>query len=355
MEAQTRAIPRPQWSTRSIKQPSSNVAPSPTAVYSDEQKHFFALSNDLFCVITDDLRFTMLNPAWERILGYTSSELLSLPMDVLAHPDDVATLMHAQAYFTCGHQHISFENRFRCRDGSYRWFSWNMTRDGANRRLYGVARDITTRKMAEQELERVAIVEERNRLARDLHDSVTQAVFSLGLMAEASRLEAVERGHVEAVADLAQIGEIAQQALKEMRLLIYQLRSPMLDNGLVHAVRQRLETVERRAGIAVQLHVPQPIELQAHMEETLYRVIQEALNNVVKHAQATSVSVRFLKINTGLQIEIEDNGVGFDGANIQSGIGLSSMRERVAQFGGSLDMCSTLGVGTTVRVHVPLA
>ncbi len=204
-----------------------------------------------------------------------------------------------------------------------------------------------------QQAAEMAILEERNRLARDLHDSVTQSLYSLTLFAEASQ-RLVHGGDVERASGyLTQVGETAQQALKEMRLLVYELRPLALEEGgLVSALQQRLDAVEGRAGVEAQLLVNDVVELPAAVEEELYRIAQEALNNILKHANARSVTVRIEMDADRVQLTIEDDGCGFDPKSTASGggMGLVSIRERCEGLGASLTIKSTDGMGTILQI-----
>lgn len=198
-----------------------------------------------------------------------------------------------------------------------------------------------------------AILEERNRLARDLHDSVTQSLYSLTLFAEASQRLVDSGDIVRATGYLGQVGETAQQALKEMRLLVYELRPVALEDvGLVGAVQQRLDAVEGRAGVETQLLVNDIVELAPAVEEALYRIVQEALNNTLKHANASAVTVRIVIDADQVQLCVEDDGCGFDPQAVASGggIGLRSIHERCEGIGASLVITSADGNGTQVLV-----
>lgn len=200
----------------------------------------------------------------------------------------------------------------------------------------------------------MAILEERNRLARDLHDAVTQSLYSLTLFAEASQRLLAGGSGERAAAYLGRIGETAQQALKEMRLLVYELRPLALERtGLVGALQQRLEAVEGRAGVAARLRVKGEVDLSAAAEEGLYRIAQEALNNALKHAHAQTVEVQVAATDAHLHLIIADDGQGFDPqAERGGGMGLVSMRERAAGLGATLEIASTPGTGTQVRLEL---
>jgi signal transduction histidine kinase len=209
-----------------------------------------------------------------------------------------------------------------------------------------------------RQAEQLAVVRERERLARELHDSVTQSLYSLTLLAEASQRLLGAEDRERAGEHVGRLGEIAQQALKEMRLLVYQLRPLVLKReGLVGALQHRLDAVERRAGVDARLLVGGAIELPASAEEELYRIAQEALNNALKHAAPTSVAVRIAADDQGVSLEVSDDGCGFDldSVGAEGGMGLVSMRERTEKLGGRLDVTSTPGEGTRVCVNLEVA
>ena len=207
----------------------------------------------------------------------------------------------------------------------------------------------------------MAVLQERNRLARDLHDSVTQSLHSLTLMAEAGQRLA-GAGEIErARGYLIRLGEISQQALKEMRLLVYELRPLALRGvGLGGALQQRLDAVERRSGIEVHLSIDKDLEIPRNIEEELFRIATEALNNALKHASPTTVSVA-LRLDERkeipcIEISITDDGIGFDpySRDDRGGLGLISMQERIEKLGGNLTIHSEPGEGTQVKACVNL-
>lgn len=207
-----------------------------------------------------------------------------------------------------------------------------------------------------QQVEQMAVTAERERLARELHDSVTQLLYSLTLLAEGWRRLAHTGQLTQIEEPLAELGQLGQQALKEMRLLVYELRPPNLEKeGLLGALHQRLSAVEQRSGVSTRLVTDAVHELPAPLEECLYRITYEALNNALKHAGATEVKV-YLSMNNGaVTLEIADNGCGFQQQPQQhGGLGLISMRERAAKLGGALQIISAPGQGTKILVTLPL-
>lgn len=201
------------------------------------------------------------------------------------------------------------------------------------------------------------MLEERNRLARELHDSVTQQLFSMTLTSQAARAH-LEKNPQRAAAQLERLQETASAALTEMRALIFQLRPQVLgDQSLVSALKQHVALLSRREGLRVELSATGDERLARGFEQTLYRIIQEALNNVVKHARASIVRVLLEFASDRIRVSVADNGQGFDvNAPPKLGerhLGLISMRERAAEVGGTLHLHSTPGEGTEVVVMVP--
>lgn len=204
--------------------------------------------------------------------------------------------------------------------------------------------------------EHQAIVEERQRLARELHDSVAQSLYTVTLYADAAglALAANEPEHIrEHLHDLRQT---AQEALRDMRLIIFDLRpSELLPGGLPEAVAHRLEIVEAHVGLQTRVTVEGHGPLPFSVEEELYRIIQEALNNVIKHARASRVEVRLSFGPNEARLEISDDGLGFDPDQpaVHRGLGLDDMAARAQRIGARMEISSGSGVGTTLRLRIP--
>jgi len=199
-------------------------------------------------------------------------------------------------------------------------------------------------------------LEERARLARDLHDSVTQSVFSLGMLARAAQTQH-ERGSDKLGPTLARIGTLSEDALKEMRALLVQLRPPGLDKGLVAALEQLVASFRVRSDVLFGFDAPAVCPLAPAVEAAVFRIVQEALGNAVKHAAASEVHVALVVAADALTATVRDNGVGFDAeapTRSEGGIGLHSMRERAAEAGAVLHIASVRGAGSTITVTAPL-
>lgn len=196
------------------------------------------------------------------------------------------------------------------------------------------------------------VLAERQRLARDLHDSVVQQLYGLVTLAEAGQAQLEVAASDDIQHTLVRIGETTRQALKEMRQYVHQLRPAVLaDDGLVGALHQRLAAVEGRADIQARLLADPSIELPAPVEDALYHIALEALNNALRHAGAKSVTVTLGSEDQRIVLAIEDDGCGFDPETAgQAGMGLANMRERAESVAGILTVTSRPGAGTRVDV-----
>ena len=208
----------------------------------------------------------------------------------------------------------------------------------------------------QQQAQELAVIAERQRLARELHDAVTQSLYSQTLFTR-SAINALEEGRPEQTKEhLHQVEVNATQALREMRVLLHQLRPPDLAHKtLADAVEERLTLVERRVGIAAYSAIDETLHLDEITEAALYRVILEALNNTLRHAEASQVDVQIHRTPEGLALFVIDNGRGFDPEDIIPGMGLNNIRERAAQINGEVHIDSKPGRGTALLVKVPLS
>jgi PAS domain S-box-containing protein len=362
----------------------------------EELDRIFRQSRDLICTAGFDGYFKRVNPAFERVLGYSTAELLERPfLDFVYEEDRERTSAEATALMTEGHETINFQNRYRCPDGSVRWLEWIALGIPGQRLIYATGRDVTERKQFEAERERrenalqrsqdqlstalqqvleveneramwVALEEthrreERRRLASELHDSVSQALFSMNLHTRALQLMVQQRRGDplrQLARGLAELRELTQVAISEMRALIFQLRPNALEEGgLVTAVRRHGAAVAAREGFEVRVYAPDAVPLDPRAEAELFRVIQEALHNSVKHAHPGCVEIRLIEPPDAartLVVEVADDGVGFDPTISHPGhLGLDTMRERTERLGGRFTVDSSPAGSTTVRVVLP--
>jgi signal transduction histidine kinase len=218
---------------------------------------------------------------------------------------------------------------------------------------------VTNARLYERSRE-LSILDERNRLALELHDVISQKLFALSLTAEsAGQLLDVDVGAAREQVD--RLRALAQEALEELRYLILELRPPALErDGLATTLRKHVEVLRRVQGdepeIAVELDGVPPTEMTRDRE--LLRIAQEALQNALKHSGASRIVLRLGTADGRVVLEVADDGAGFDphASGVRSRrLGLSSMEERARRLGGSLEIASAAGEGTTVRLEAPLS
>jgi signal transduction histidine kinase len=221
-------------------------------------------------------------------------------------------------------------------------------------RLQIVAVEVATFIRTDRQRQMAIALEERQRLFHDLHDSISQKLYGVVTLTEAAQANLETGGTVKAP-ELSRIGESARQALKEMRLFLFQMKQPVdLERaGLVAALHERLTAVEGRANIKAKVLADDNISLPLDQETMLYYIAQEALNNIMKHAYATTVTILLKNLKTSVKLEVLDDGRGFDPKLPgKGGMGLRIMQERVAKLGGKLKIASIPGKGTKITVTV---
>ncbi|MDQ7841087.1 MAG: histidine kinase [bacterium] len=201
-----------------------------------------------------------------------------------------------------------------------------------------------------------AALEERQRLARELHDSVSQALYGIVLGARTAQTW-LEREPARAAEPMGYVLSLAEAGLAEMRALIFELRPEALETeGLVAVLNRQVEAIRARHGLDARAALPDEPDAPLDVKEAIYRIAQEGLHNIVKHAKATRVDLRLSRDDGGFWVELDDDGQGFDSEGTFPGhLGLRSMRERAEHLGGSLGVSSAPGEGTRIRVHIPIA
>jgi PAS domain S-box-containing protein len=302
-----------------------------------------------------------------EMTGYTVEEYCAAGLWFSRlHPEDVPKLMTSMEGMQPGTVYES-DYRWRHKDGHYLWIAdrGRLVLKGDELELCGAALETTERHREEAQRRRLldelitAQELERKRISRELHDALGQTLSSLSI-------------HIAAVDDLAQRGEsvlkplsdvrrVARMAVRELSQLAHSLRPPAIDElGFVSALHGLIRELGRAHGITVDVHIrgldPEG-RLPSAVESSLYRMVQEALHNVIKHARAERASVLIDYTVKRITLIVEDDGVGFEDSapnGERSGLGLASIQERAAILGGKAAVESRPGGGTTVRVTVPL-
>lgn len=202
----------------------------------------------------------------------------------------------------------------------------------------------------------LSVVEERNRLARELHDAVNQTLFSASLTAEAASM-LIDTSPADAKRQLQTVQELTRAAMDEMRSLIFELRpADLAEDGFVPTLRKHVDVLRRVHGNEIALEVDGEPALTARMEREVFRIAQEALTNALKHGAPEHVEVRLQTRDGRLRLRVADDGAGFDtrARDLRRHLGLVSMRERAQAIGATLRIRSRPGAGTTVSLEVEL-
>jgi signal transduction histidine kinase len=215
------------------------------------------------------------------------------------------------------------------------------------------SREREMRSLYEQAQE-LASLQERQRLARELHDSVSQVLYSIGLGAHTAR-GALEDDPEQAMASIDYVLALSEAGLAEMRALIFELRPESLEvEGLVAALSRQVAVLRTRHKLIVNVDIEEDLRLSLEMKQALYRIAQEALHNIVKHARASVVELHLSEMADEVILEVRDNGKGFDtSASFPGHLGLRSMRERATKMGGTFTIESLPGQGTCMVVRIP--
>jgi PAS domain S-box-containing protein len=309
--------------------------------------------------------FRLVNPAMEALLGATMEQLCSRHFLEFVHPDD--HLLSEAAFGALSTQPVvDFENRYRAKDGDWRWLHWRIApHTDSTSEVLAVARDITEEKWAQDKLRDLADQvmtaqeEERRRIARELHDDVTQRLATLGI-----ELGLLKRTEVSGPSDLHRnLGRLQTQILQlseDIRRLSHSLHPSILEHSdLAAALEAHCREFTQQHNITVNFlsrdvpsEIPRPIAL------ALYRIAQESLQNVARHSEATTASIVLAgEVGARLSLFVIDNGRGFDvsKAKISPGLGLVSIDERARHIGAAVTIDSMTDAGTRLTVHVPLA
>ncbi|MBV9547667.1 MAG: GAF domain-containing protein [Chloroflexi bacterium] len=286
------------------------------------------------------------------------------------HPDDVERVRQTiEASLETGEHHLEY--RIVWPDSSVHWVEAHgrTIRDHAGNvvGMRGVCQDITRRKNQESEQiqlqarERAASraragLEERQRLARDLHDSVSQALYGITLGAQTALAAVRDDGDsADAERAIGYVHRLAEAAITEMRALIFELRPETLEQeGLVAALERHVAVLRSRHGLEVRAKLCVEPDIEIEKKDALYRIARESLHNATKHARARMIEVCLQEVDERVVLELADDGVGFDPSRTYPGhLGVVSMRERAAAAGATLSITSAPGRGTRIRVELP--
>jgi two-component system, NarL family, sensor histidine kinase UhpB len=307
---------------------------------------------------------------WKEMLGYADEEIEPhvSAWERLLHPDDKPRAQQVNEGVARGHRAYEGEFRLRHKNGHYvsvlsRGYPVRRDLDGPVVRIVGTHFDLTERKQAEAERARTELLaklvfaqeDERRRIAREMHDQFGEQLTALALSIGALKHACADQPDLSAKVDA--LDRVAKQLDQDVDQLVWQLRPTALDDlGLRAALGNYIQDWSRRSNIPAQLHTSGLLDdrLAPDVESALYRIAQEALTNVAKHARAGNVEVILERRQDHVLLIVEDDGVGFEGSAGESGqgFGLMGMHERAALVGASLQIESTPGQGTTILVRM---
>lgn len=320
----------------------------------------------------DKSKLHYVSPAFDRLFGFSHETVMQTPTlwEDCIHPED---RLHAQAATgtDCG---VRFNHQYRIvrPDGSVRWVHSRgfpvYDSSGLIYRIAGLTEDITPQKHAENELRNLSLrVQqaqdcERRRLARELHDSTAQQLAAISMYLDMLQAELPERSpNVEKL--LSGAKGFARHSIQEVRNITYLLHPPLLDQlGLTAALREYVRGFEDRSGLKMSLDLPEEwARLPLSIELSLFRVIQESLGNIYRHSGSQSGLIRLTRSPQRITLEISDNGHGFKAEPASataadhggSGVGLSSMKERIQLLNGEFEIRSS-SAGTMIHATIPI-
>jgi PAS domain S-box-containing protein len=325
-------------------------------------------------------KFVEANRAFQELVGYTNQELRKLTYVDITHEADIRRGTEVIEQLLSGtKREVQIETRYRHKDGRFIWVRATGTvipgSDRSPRYMLGLVEDVTDRKIAEQELD-VSVSQlralagrlmhaqddERRRIAQILHETTAQDLAALKM--HLARLNRTA-GHLSETdrAALTESISLAEQSITEIRTLSYLLHPPFLDEaGLQSALRWYAAGFAKRSGIKVDLELPESVErLPLDTETALFRIVQESLTNIHRHARSETARIRLQRDAETLVLDIEDRGHGIPEASLKHitggggvvGVGIAGMSERIEQLGGHLEIKSG-DHGTTVRARLPL-
>ncbi len=331
-------------------------SPSGLRPAEEELNPFFALSQDLSCVVALDGRFERVNPAWEACLGWTHEDLLLRSFLDFVHPDDRADTAAQMGKVAAGSATIGFENRFQGKDGADRRLQWNAVFSPQRRVICASARDITGQKRLERELIEAGD-REREPIGRELHDGLCQNLAGTAALSAtlARKLAACDDPAAAAAANLT---VLMQQAVGDARDLARGLNpAGLAQMGLAMALEALAANVRAlhpaTCAFACGLRFPR---LDPAVEAHLYRIAQEAVSNAVAHGRGKRIDIS-LRIRNGQgSLRIRDNGVGIpQSAGAVEGVGLHGMDYRARMISASLRVQRVAPHGTMVACEFPLS
>ncbi len=337
-----------------------------------EHDKLFNVAFDLLCIAGFDGYFKQLNPAWEKVTGYTIEELKEKPFKNFIHEEDWQKTSNEIKELESGKATINFENRYIKKNGDIIYFSWTVTPMPEERLFYCIARDVTEQKKTEWEIleyqlrlknlaQELTVTEEkvRKQIAADLHDHVGQMLSSVRM--QMTRIIDKEE-NPELLIRQKNISQTLLKAIQATRSAIFDLSPPQLNElGLSAAIHDWMKgQIETKYKIATSIFSEiKEVSLPENTRYLLFRSIKELCNNVVKHAKANYLSLNIEIVDNELQITVQDDGIGFkyNPALLRlksDSFGLFSVQERISNLDGTMEVESEGTSGTKIILKIPI-
>jgi len=358
-----------------LRQQISECEQAELALRESEQKYATLIEDALIGVyILQDGKIEFANDKFGDIYGYSKDELIGLDSLDLVHPHDRPLVKKLREKRLKGEKvPVEYESKGLKKNGDIIWVmrSFSQINYKGRAAISGIVADITKRRRAEEALRKSdkelrilsnqllsAEEKERKRIARELHDGIGQALSAIKFSVENALLELREATNPIDLESLESIVPLTQKTIEEVRRIVKDLRPSILDDlGILATIGwfcREFQTVYTGIRIETTIDIKED-EVPRHLKTIIYRILQEALNNVTKHSSANFVHLRLRKKESGMELIIHDNGRGFNLEQAMAlktsrrGFGLASMRERAELSGAAFEINSTIGRGTTVR------
>lgn len=331
----------------------------------EELWRFFNLSESLFCIAGKDGFYSHINPSFTNLFGFSEEEFVSRPFIGFIHPEDKENTLGKIAEIRKGKTVNHFINKCLMLNGQFKWISWTAVLPDREGDIYMVGQDCTEKMNLQDELIEERLMKERsvlqatlfgqemekNELGKELHDNVNQMLGAAKLYLEMSLIEDMYKEYIIKGRD------IVVNAIEEIRSLTKSLVGPIVrEISLVESVEDLIDTFQHRKEVHVRFQAQGLAEdLPPNLKLMLFRIVQEQLTNIQKHARASNISIVFKGIEGAIRLRIKDDGVGFDPKSKKKGIGLSNIRSRTQIYGGSFEINSAPGKGCQLTVTIPLS
>jgi PAS domain S-box-containing protein len=309
----------------------------------------------MLCIAGLDGYFSRLNPAWQTTLGWKLEQLQARPFIEFVHADDRSSTLAEVGKLRRGKKTICFENRYRCRDGSFRWLQWNASVLPGSEQIYAIARDVTLQKSLEAEVV-AATDREQERLGLELHDGLCQNLAGIAATSAALSLRLAARSMTESAA-AAEITTLVNSATKLARDLARGFAAIHLRGiGLAAELEELSSNLEGLFHIACGLRCNRPsLRLGDAVEAHLFRIAQQGTSNAIIHGKAKRIEIGITISRRKGTLSIRDDGVGIHRETRgDEGIGLHAMAYRARLIGASLQVRPRAPRGTIVTCEFPL-